>query len=732
MKDGKARYRWQSLACHPLYLALISLGTTVNSASAQVAEAPAPEKATAIQGVTVTGPSTVDERRNETTSKIIVSREDILRHNDTNLSGVMRRLPGITVSPTDGIRMRGLGAGYTQILVDGDPVPADFSIDSIAPDLIERIEILPSAVAEFSARSIAGTINIVLRKSAPSAQRTLKFSVGKEGGDWYPNLTLLISDKAEDFSYSVSGNAAKNDDRSKSLIVDRIFDSQGDMTVMRNTDETFLMRTETFNVSPRLNWTFAAGDTLSWQSLVQRSDEEWTRDRRETAPIGGPSEFPHNQWISDSRSLTGRSDLSWKHNVGENGTLSAKLGVNYLKRDTDFSFLGFNAADVFVLDRYVVSNAADTTYTTTGKYLMSMGATHSLGFGWDGSYTRRTEERLQHDRTPQGAILDIIDEEYAANVRRLALYAQDEWTLTPRLQAYSGIRWEGLDTSVSGRTIEPAGNSSSVFSPIMQILWKLPDREKDQIRFSIARTYRAPAPRQLVPRRYTVNNNNSSTNPDVQGNPNLRPEIAWGADIAYEYYFGASGMLSLSVYARSIDDVTIQRLFQEDDIWISMPVNSGKATTRGVAFETKFPLKTLFDGAPDLDFRANLARNWSTVDNVPGPRNRLASQTPFSASIGLDYRPSDQFSIGADYSYQSDSESRVSAAWTTSSGPERTLDIYMLWNVSDRSLVRVSISNALHQDSELRNFYEDSTGSSSRSYVSGTNTGVKLLFEHKL
>lgn len=38
--------------------------------------------------------------------------------------------------------MRGLGAGYTQILINGERAPAGFSMDSLAPDVIERIEVL--------------------------------------------------------------------------------------------------------------------------------------------------------------------------------------------------------------------------------------------------------------------------------------------------------------------------------------------------------------------------------------------------------------------------------------------------------------------------------------------------------------------------------------------------------------------------------------------------------------
>ena len=59
--------------------------------------------------------------------------------------------------------MRGMGGGYTQILIDGQRMAPGFSLDSIAPEQIEKIEIMRAPVAEFGTRAIAGTINVVMR-----------------------------------------------------------------------------------------------------------------------------------------------------------------------------------------------------------------------------------------------------------------------------------------------------------------------------------------------------------------------------------------------------------------------------------------------------------------------------------------------------------------------------------------------------------------------------------------
>lgn len=81
-----------------------------------------------LQPVESTGVATGDDGRDATASRMVVSRADIGRFGDSSVTDVLRRVPGVTVVGAQGraseIRMRGLGSGYTQILINGEPVPA--------------------------------------------------------------------------------------------------------------------------------------------------------------------------------------------------------------------------------------------------------------------------------------------------------------------------------------------------------------------------------------------------------------------------------------------------------------------------------------------------------------------------------------------------------------------------------------------------------------------------------
>jgi outer membrane receptor for ferrienterochelin and colicins len=151
-------------------LAAITLAATAAPASAQGGAAAPAAAASAPQQVEITGArqSDTEQRRQSTAAKIVIGREEIERFGDSTVGEVLKRLPGVTMPGPPGRgggpRMRGLGAGYTQLLIDGQRVPPGFSIETLTPEQIERIEILRAPTAETGARAIGGTINIITRE----------------------------------------------------------------------------------------------------------------------------------------------------------------------------------------------------------------------------------------------------------------------------------------------------------------------------------------------------------------------------------------------------------------------------------------------------------------------------------------------------------------------------------------------------------------------------------------
>jgi iron complex outermembrane receptor protein len=164
--------------------------------------------------VQIRGNDETEARRLSTAAKIIIGREEIELYGDTTVGELLKRMPGVTVQGRPGRggapRMRGLGNGYTQILIDGERVPRGFSLDDLSPEEIERIEILRAPTAETGARAIAGTINIITRGGYTKHVNDLKLGLGLENGHVAPNVAWSRNDTVGDLIYNFSIAAAHN------------------------------------------------------------------------------------------------------------------------------------------------------------------------------------------------------------------------------------------------------------------------------------------------------------------------------------------------------------------------------------------------------------------------------------------------------------------------------------------------------------------------------------------
>jgi outer membrane receptor for ferrienterochelin and colicins len=696
---------------------------------------PAPVAAS-IQQVEIKGAAaTYDARRNDTATKIVVSQEEILRNGDTTIGEVLKRLPGVTVGGVQGrggdIRMRGLGSGYTQILLNGEPSPAGFSLDSLSPDMIERIEIMRAATAEYSTQAIAGAINIVLKRAIVTAQREIKAGLQEDNGNYGTNVNFQLADRKGPVSYAIGGGITYARFERPSEIVTEGSNVAGTQTLLRRADEQSRGHFEAFNLSPRINWTLGPGDVITSQSFISVNRFNGDNTERVHTLLGAAPQYSATNFNIESDSDLFRTDVSWTRKLAQGAKLDMKAGVNYSTRDTRVPSLHFDAAGKQVLDQLVTSGVVDKGFTASGKYATPIFEGHALAAGWDAAYNKRDEDRFERDTPAPAGVENPVDQVFAANVSRLALFAQDEWTVTPRWSVYAGLRWEGIETRSSGAGYAPIDNKSSVWSPLFQTLWKLPGSKSDQVRLGLTRTYKAPGVGSLIPRRFT-SNNNSQTSPDQQGNPLLKPELAWGLDLAYEHYLEGGGLLTASTFVRRIEDITHNRVDKIDSLWVSTPVNDGVANTRGIELEAKLPLRSLYKTAPNIDFRANVARNWSTLTAVPGPNNRLDQQTPFSGTVGADYKlDGTPLTLGGSYSFQNGGPVRVSFNQYAYSVPKRSLDLYGLWKFNPKNQLRVSLANALHQDNVVQSSYEDASGGLSDTTITPTSVVMRALLEMK-
>ena len=702
---------------------------------------PAPAKAGAVkadgtmQKVEIKGAAeSYDARRNDTATKIVVTQEEILKNGDTTVGEVLKRLPGVTVGGVQGrggdIRMRGLGSGYTQIMLNGEPSPPGFSLDSLTPDMIERIEIMRAATAEYSTQAIAGAINIVLKRAIVTAQRELKAGGQVDNGKLGSSVNFQVSDRKGALSYAVGGGVTYAEIDRPSEVDTAGSSPAGAQTLLRHAAESNKGHFEALNLSPRINFALGPGDILTSQSFINVNKFSGHNTELVSTVLGALPPFSGTVVDIKSNFEMFRTDLSWAHKLAAGAKLDVKLGVNYNHRDTDAPSQQFDAANRLALSRLITSDSTDKGFSSTGKYYTPVIENHALAIGWDAGYSVRDEDRIQRESSTVGVPVSNLDQLFNAKVSRLALFAQDEWNITQRWSVYFGLRWEGIETKSTGNNYSPVDNKSSVWSPLFQTLWKLPDSKNDQLRLGITRTYKAPSVNSLIPRRF-ASNNNTATSPDSQGNPLLKPELAWGLDLGYEHYLPEGGLLTASTFVRRIQDITHNQVALQNGLWVSMPINDGIANTHGIELEAKIPLRSIWKTAPAIETRANLSRNWSTLTTVPGPNNRLDQQTPVSGTIGADWKMDAAWTFGGSYSFQSGGPVRVSVNQYAYSVPKRSLDLYTLWKFSPKDQLRFALANALHQNNISQSSYADNSGTLSDTNITPTTAVVRAMLEMK-
>jgi len=700
-----------------LCLALLSAADAGAQTDTPPANTPQPAvKAAAdkqIQQVTISGGRADDmtERRNSVAGKQIYGREELDRNGDSNLGDVLKRLPGVTLGGRPGrggdVRMRGMGSGYTQILLNGERPPAGFSMESLSPDQVERIEIMRGPVAEHSTRAIAGTINIILRDGYQQRDNQLKLTDTIEQGRHAPNVSLTVPGKTGSLTWLLTGTIAENHQHDHTATYNRDTRSDGVVTKDENVLDETQRETRSLHLTPRLSYKFDSGDTLNFQPfvMINRSDGDARSDLTQGTGLVPPAlqqppEYNLAQTHSHSEATFLRGFGNWVHKLEGAAKLDVKFGFGSGHSDNDSLRYQYDNAGA-LLDRFTdTASVRDRSASTGGKYSTPIGKQHGLAAGWDIELGHREETKTSVDKDGNAQFADSGDN-LTADTRRLAVFAQDEWDISSQWSGYAGVRWEGIRTT-SGSAKGEISNTSSVLSPLLHAVYRIPGHEKDQIRASLTKSYKAANIQDLIALP-SLSRLNSATRPDRTGNPNLKPELATGLDVAYEHYLGRAGILSASGFIRNIEDLIRRDITLQDTStgprWVSTPRNIGHARTKGIELEAKFQLQELVADAPAIDFRSNYSRFWSSVDDIPGPNNRLDAQPKQTANLGMDYRVKDvPLTLGGSLNWTPETLIQSSLSQLVYTSRKRSFDAYALWKFNPRNQVRISANNLAAED----------------------------------
>jgi iron complex outermembrane receptor protein len=699
-----------------------------------LAQASAPSAAATDLGqVEIRGTRNTDTeaRQESTASKIVIGREEIDKQGDATLGDVLKRLPGVTVQGAPGrggaIRMRGLGGGYTQILLDGERMPPGFSVDSLTPEQVERIEILRAPTAETGARAIAGTINIVLREGRKATPDDLKITRSQEHGEgsttvnWVHNLnTAPVSG-----TFTLSAMDNQRADESVTEIESDYRDPQ-----MRMSESSG--RRQGVHANARLQWKGEQGKSLTLTPFLIYS-EYAAQGRIDAQRLTSTSITDTALTDNQSRYASARLNGQWSQRLSADDRLEVNFGLGQSKYDQHIT-QSVTASTGLLSNALDEQRFTDRNTSISAKWTRVLDNGHQWVSGVEHEGVRRVEEASAGAGDESGNL--------KARTLRWAAYTQDEFKINLNWSAYAGVRYESILTE--GQVSEDLKrNKSQVLTPLLHALWKPDPAKRDQVRMSLTRSYKTPTLYNMVAplrysRDYPMPGNNVPTQPDRVGNPDLRPELATGVDLGFERYLEGGGVLSANVFRRNIQDLIRYQTTTTCTViggarCVSSPQNVGDAVTQGIELEAKFRLNQALAEAWPVDIRSNVSFFRSKVKDVPGPDNRLDQQPSMTANLGADYRLRGMpLTLGGNVNWNPDYDTRRSQEQLSYQGIKRVVDVYGLWRFSAATALRLTVSNLLPRDYETATTFTTGAQSETARTTDRNWRNIQLRLEMKI
>lgn len=691
----------------------------------------APEKQ--VQQVEVKSKNVEELARTDTAAKTVINNETLIKFGDNNIIDALKRTPGLMV--TNGkLQIVGMSAGYTQILIDGEP-PRGINIEDIPMSSIERVEIYRGANAQFSAQAMAGTINIILKKVPQTAQEQIKLGHTQA---YKPSNTIEFfkSDKpSKQLSYSVSINASQTSLAAffggKMSSETKIVDQQNNVIQHYTNATERNTQYQRFSISPRVQYETSGGTKLTFTSPINYNKSSGVSQGKYQFLFGDV--LPSASTLTNSKnSGSGISpNIKALISLSDQAKLDLNFGVDFSSQNEESNIRSKDVSNQANIHRDSQTESKRHGFNHTGKLTIPSNETHDIVTGWTYSSSRSSSDRqeLTTNFIPSSSNFDVQNTE--AQIDKYAVYGQDEWKFNKQSSAYFGLRWEGMSIQSEGTTQEKLKHQSSVLSPVLQTLWQLNSDNQDRLRAGISRTYQAPYDFFLISPKF-MSLNNSAQNPNFIGNPALRPELAWNLNLAYEHNGKDEWNYNVRAKIQKIDGVFSEKIYFSNNAWWRQMFNLNTATSQSLELDTQFPLKRFIKDAPQIDISLAYSRHWSEIKGLPKPFNRVAPYN-YQFSLNLDYRAKDwPLNTGLNLRMQDSLWQQTSLSEKSFFKTPLNIDVYALWKFNKKTQVRFAIDNLMKNNDKnsmnIRTFEQISV------YQSGYGQALrrlKLNFEHK-
>ncbi|CCK74960.1 TonB-dependent receptor [Oleispira antarctica RB-8] len=573
-------------------------------------------------------------KQNALNGQTIIMAEQLNQFGDQPLGDALRRVSGVHFDGANRareIQLRGLGAEYTQVTINGRRIIDSSSsrsvqVDRIPSSMVERIEIIHTPLASNDGQGAAGTVNIILKQGHEYLPNQVGIGMGSlQDNGQIGDATFQYSTGNDRVSVTLAGGIQQQRRNESQDELEYAADDQADGGEIKTNERRY----EQINLIPTVDITLNNANRLSieptfLQTIEFRNDvkksltddqstvEEYSKEFRKRTRQNTGLYTELNTQISDNIEL--KSFIDWQD------------GYEDTTRDQD-DFDEQNA----LTDTKQREQSVDLNLMKIGFRAKHIVGQHALEYGLGLSQETREEDNSE---VKNGVKKDpSIDSIYEITESINHLYVQDSLSLFEGNSTTFGLRAEDSKTETIDFADDSTTKRTTSFLPSFNLKQAIDD--SSYVRLGVAKTLRRPDLRSLSP---TISEEDGTfSDPDTAGNPNATPESILGVDLSFEHYFyDNNGLVSLSVFDRSFEDKLETITTNIDGRFVATPENTGDGSMQGAEIEFRLPLNSIGLNNVTGWFNATAVETEVKITST-GEKRRFLDQPDHLGNLGFDW-----------------------------------------------------------------------------------------------
>jgi outer membrane receptor for ferrienterochelin and colicins len=739
------------VALRTLLLSCLAMPSVAMAQDAQ----PAQEEES-LEEIVVTGQIQYRNRTDTVAPELVYDQQFFEQFEPLSVGDQLSRVPGVAftsdIGERDAPQMRGLGEGFTQVLVNGRPIPGAGNdrtvfVDRIPAEIIDRIEIVRSPSANIDSQGIGGTINIILKDGMslpPGVIARAGVIYDTDNEEFNPLGALSASGRTDDrrmawsatFDYQNRYNVKVLDQQlfddtspgfatagdGRSLFDPDGFDPTTPSTVAVEHEDQIDTRDST-DMSFNGDLTFDLGGDNSLRldgfflNTERDESEAVAKYEREDGTLTANDDVSDEEWEFDA--FESQAQHIEQQSYGVSALFEGRLApswtfeseARYANFTEDSDQIDFEDEPPEPVERELI--ASDDTELSLDGALTFNSESFAEALGVDGfefefgmAVKQKTRDyALQAFEDDNGdGDFDDPDDDVTPNSglfqyeeERLDAWIQAEVEFTPAFTVQVGLRSESTSSEANVVGGASGSNSANELNPSAHVQWNVWDN--GQIRASIARTVRRPSLDQVVP---FADGDSPEDDDETFGNPDLEQETAWGWDIGYEHRLAGRGVIGFNYFHRDIENLIS---LVNTGVSTGVPgafeytyANTGDGEVSGWEVDVSTPLT--FIGLDETGFFANYTSlDSERIEPLTGLEARFNAQPEYVYNWGITQNiPSWDMSAGFSYRKQGLSTSvflgEVERQWY-----DANLEVFIERRLSDSLVLRLVGNNLLDADS---------------------------------